>query len=176
MAADSTGSTSVGEKPAAPANEDPGTAPTSRWGQWFRRAPRNGKEKANPANNSSDEEDNSMPKPEKWSLGILNDKDTDEVPGKNDSPFLVRQQRLTALPQVPFCSCPTPSSVTNPLAFVTLQRVRRRRLSPRHFFPPKSLLLFDVHPARRFPGRQRRNHGRRPRRNDLTVPALRGQA
>ena len=65
---------------AAPKTADPRTVNASRWRRLLRTTRQRPQEVVS-SGASSDELDEMKAKPEKWSLGVLNDKETEEVPG-----------------------------------------------------------------------------------------------
>lgn len=77
-----TGALSLGETKEEPhggdSTEEP-PAKTSRWGNMFGRGATT-LQRASP-NTPIDEYEQIKAKPEKWSMGVLNDRETEEVPG-----------------------------------------------------------------------------------------------
>ena len=113
-----------------------------RWKPFSRQA-----EKEASRTSSEDDLENGSMKHPKWSLGVLNDKQTDEVPGKSDQPgryktcLEIYEGNLFMTDdyfQVPFCCYRKSLKEMNPLAFIMLEPERRPRPSLLHTFPARS--------------------------------------
>ena len=84
---------------------------TRKWPRFFGKSKSIQDQSTTPVSLEKDE--NIKNKPPKWSLGILNDRETDEVPGRSNAASdigLAYNRRL----QAPYCSCQRSQTVTSP--------------------------------------------------------------